>query len=317
MRTRKLGYTDLHLTTVGLGTWSYSGPWAYGWGPQDDADSIAAIRRAVDLGVNWLDTAAIYGFGHSEEVVGQALQGLRDRVIVATKCGRTGDRAAGTVSSNLAASFIRQEIENSLRRLQTDYVDLYQIHWPIPDEQIEEGWGAVADLVKEGKARFAGVSNFSPAQMHRLQPIHPIASLQPPYSMLRREVEAETLSFCAANGIGVIAYSPMQAGLLTGRFSKARAAALQEDDWRSRNDFFKEPRLSAILALVEQLRPIAAREGVTLSQLAIAWVLRRPELTAAIVGARRPTQIEETAPASDWEMPPAVAGEIEALLAGV
>jgi aryl-alcohol dehydrogenase-like predicted oxidoreductase len=317
MQTRKLGYSDLYLTTVGLGTWAHGGPWAFGWGPQDDADSIAAIQRALDLGVNWLDTAAIYGFGHSEEVIGEAIKGRREEVIIATKCGRVGDRSAGTLASNLKRDFVRHEIENSLRRLQTDYVDLYQIHWPIPDEDIEEGWETVAEIVREGKARYAGVSNFSVDQMRRLQPIHPIASLQPPYNMLRREVEAEILPFCAANQIGVISYSPMNAGLLTGRVTHERSAGFGEDDWRVRNENFREPKLSRNLALVEALRPIAQREGVTLSQLAIGWVLRRPEITAAIVGARRPQQIEETAPAGDYAMPADVAAEIETLLAAL
>lgn len=314
MQTRKLGYSDLYLTTIGLGTWSYSGPWAYGWGPQDDADSIAAVHRALDLGVNWLDSAAIYGFGHSEEVVGKALKGRRDQVIIATKCGRTGDRATGKLGGNLKAASIRQEVEDSLRRLQTDYIDLYQIHWPIPEEDIEEGWGTIAELIKAGKVRYGGVSNFNVAQMQRIQPIHPIASLQPPYSMIRRDVEAEILPFCGANDIGVIVYSPMQAGLLTGKFTKERVANLDEGDWRRRNEYFQEPKLSRNLALVEALRPIAAREGISLAQLALAWVLRRPEMTAAIVGARRPSQIEETSAAGDHALSPESIAEIAALL---
>jgi aryl-alcohol dehydrogenase-like predicted oxidoreductase len=299
MQTRRLGFSDLNLTTIGLGTWAAGGPWAFGWGPQDDAESIAAIHRGLDLGINWIDTAAIYGVGHSEEVVGEAIQGRRREVFLATKCSRIWDPESGTVLGRLDAPSIRRECEASLRRLRTDVIDLYQIHWPLPDEGIVEGWGAIADLVRQGKVRYGGVSNFSIAQMQRIAPILPIASLQPPYSMLRRETEAEILPYCAANRIGVIVYSPMQAGLLTGRFSQERVAALDPGDWRLRNEHFQEPKLSANLALVERLRPIAARNGITLAQLAIAWTLRRSEVTAAIVGARQPAQIEETVAAGD------------------
>jgi aryl-alcohol dehydrogenase-like predicted oxidoreductase len=314
MQTRKLGYTDLELTTVGLGTWAIGGEWAYGWGPQDDAESIAAIQRSLDLGINWLDTAAIYGLGHSEEVVGQAIAGRRDEVIVATKCSRVWDEK-GKVTGRLKAGSVRREVEASLRRLKIDLIDLYQIHWPNPDEEIEEGWGTIADLIKEGKVRYGGVSNFSVEQLKRVQPIHPVASLQPPYSMLRREVEEELLPYCAANNIGVIAYSPMQAGLLTGKFTKERVANLPAGDWRKQNDFFQEPALSTNLAFVEKLRPIAERNGKTVAQLAIAWVLRRPELTAAIVGARCPSQIEETIQAGDWQLSAEDVAEIDQLLA--
>jgi aryl-alcohol dehydrogenase-like predicted oxidoreductase len=313
MQTRRLGFSDLNLTTIGLGTWAAGGPWAFGWGPQDDAESVAAIRRGLDLGINWIDTAAIYGVGHSEEVVGQAIQGRRREVLLATKCSRIWDPESGTVLGRLDAQSIRGECEASLRRLRTDVIDLYQIHWPIPDEQIEEGWGAIAGLVRQGNVRYAGVSNFSIAQMQRIAPIHPIASLQPPYSMLRREIEAEILPYCAANRIGVIVYSPMQAGLLTGRFSREQVAALDPGDWRLRNEHFQEPKLSANLALVEQLRPIAARNGITLAQLAIAWTLRRSEVTAAIVGARRPAQIEETVAAGDVTLREEDLAEIEEL----
>jgi aryl-alcohol dehydrogenase-like predicted oxidoreductase len=316
MKTRKLGYTDLHLTTIGLGTWAIGGgEVAFGWGHQDDADSIAAIHRAIDLGLNWIDTAAVYGGGHSEEVVGQAIAGRRDKVFIATKCGRFWNEAAKKMEPKLKAESIRREVEHSLRRLNIDVIDLYQIHWPQPDEDIEEAWGVVADLVKAGKVRYGGVSNFSVEQLKRIQPIHPVASLQPPYSMLRREVEDDVLAYCAANNIGVVAYSPMQAGLLTGKFSKERAASLPNNDWRSRNPHFQEPLLSATLAFVDKLRPIAERNGKTLAQLAIAWVLRRSEVTSAIVGARRVSQIEETAPAGDWNLSVEDIAEIEALLA--
>ena len=319
IQTRKLGFTDLHLTTVGLGTWAIGGEWDYGWGPQDDAESIAAIHRALDLGINWIDTAPIYGLGHAEEVVGQAIVGRRDKagppVIIATKCSRVWDEDTLETSSRLKAKSIRREVEDSLRRLGVEVIDLYQIHWPRPDEDIEEGWGAIADLIREGKVRYGGVSNFSVAQLKRVQPIHPVASLQPPYSMLRREVEDGLLPYCAANDIGVIVYSPMQAGLLTGKFTKERVANLPDGDWRRGNEHFQEPQLSANLALVEKLRPIAERSGRTLAQLAIAWVLRRPEVTAAIVGARRPSQIEETAQAGDWKLSAEGIAEIDLLLA--
>lgn len=317
MQTRKLGYTDLHLTTVGLGTWAIGGGgWAYGWGPQDDADSIRTIQRALDLGINWIDTAAVYGLGHSEEIVGKAIRGRRDQVIIATKCGLVWDEGSTTPYGRLKAWSVRQEVEASLRRLGVDVIDLYQIHWPNPDEDIEEAWATIADLIREGKIRYAGVSNFSVEQMKRIQPIHPIASLQPPYNMLRRDIEAEILPFCAANNIGVIVYSPMASGVLTEKFSREWAASLPEDDWRKKySGHLREPELSADLMLVEGLKAIAARYGRTVSQLAIAWTLRRPEVTAAIVGARRPEQIEQTAPAADWTLPPEVLAEVDDLLA--
>jgi aryl-alcohol dehydrogenase-like predicted oxidoreductase len=340
MQTRKLGYTDLHLTTVGLGTWAIGGGgWAYGWGPQDDAESMATIRRALDpsitlrqgsgqgsghgLGINWLDTAAVYGLGHSEEIIGRALAGRRGEVIIATKCGLVWDEGSTTPYGRLKAESVRREAEASLRRLnpsinsghRVEVIDLYQIHWPNPDEDIEEAWGVIADLIREGKVRYGGVSNFSVEQLKRVQAIHPVASLQPPYSMLRRGIEEDLLPYCAANDIGVIVYSPMQAGLLTGKFTRERVERLPDDDWRKRNSHFQEPELSANLAFVEKLRPIAERNGRTVAQLAIAWVLRRPEVTAAIVGARRPSQIEETAPAGDWVLSAEDIAEIDTLLA--
>jgi len=299
MRTRKLGYSDLHLSTVGFGTWAAGGPdWKAGWGPQEDGDSVAAIHRALDLGVNWIDTAAVYGLGHSEVVVGKALKGLKQRPIIATKCGRIQD-ATGNLSGDLKRASVLNECDASLKRLGIDTIDLYQMHWPEPDADIEEGWSAMAELVKAGKVRYIGVSNFSVAQMKRALAIHPIASSQPPYSMLRRDIEAEALPFSAANGIGVVAYSPMQTGLLTGTFSHERLAALAKNDWRHNSPRFKEPQFSATLAKVDELKKIAARLQISMAQLAIAWVLRRPELTSAIVGARKPQQIEETASGGD------------------
>ena len=315
MKTKELGKSGLALTRIGLGTWAIGGAdWQFGWGSQDDRDSIATVHEALDLGINWIDTAAVYGLGHSEEIVGRAVAGRRDKLIIATKCGRLTDPGSATIVSRLKAASVRKELEASLRRLKTDYIDLYQIHWPDPDPDIEEGWEEIAKAVREGKVRYAGVSNFNPEQMTRLLKIHPIASLQPPYSMLRRDVEKEVLPFCGANGIGVICYSPMQMGLLTGAFTRERAASLPKDDVRARNALFTEPALSRSLAMVEELRPLAKKNGRSLAELAVAWVLRRAEVTAAIVGGRRPGQVAEIAAAADWEMTPTDTAEIEALL---
>lgn len=315
MRTRRLGSGGPEISRIGMGTWAIGGSgWQYAWGAQNDRDSIAAIHRALELGVTWVDTAAVYGLGHSEEVVGKALAGRRDTVFLATKCGRPWD-ASATITDRLAASSVRGELEASLRRLGTDYIDLYQIHWPRPDAEIEEGWAEIAKAVKEGKVRYAGVSNFSVAQLKRAQKIHPVTSLQPPYSMLRREAEEELLPYCRENGIGVIVYSPMQMGLLTGAFSRARVTALPGDDLRSRNPFFAEPALSRNLQLVEKLAPIARRAGRSLAEMAIAWVLRRPEVTAAIVGGRKPAQVDEVVGGAEWDLSEAEIGEIAELLA--
>jgi aryl-alcohol dehydrogenase-like predicted oxidoreductase len=317
MRTRKLGFTDLELTTIGFGAWAIGGGnWEWGWGPQDDQESLDAIQRALDLGINWIDTAAAYGLGHSEEVVGKALKGRRHAVTVATKCGLAwDDPSSGKVINRLKVSSVRKEAEGSLRRLGVDVIDLYQIHWPVPDADVEEGWTEIARLVEEGKVRYGGVSNFSVDQIKRCQAIHPVASLQPPYSMLDREAEAELLAYCAENQIGVIAYSPMASGLLTGKYTRARIDALPAEDWRkARSEHFQEPELSANLKLIDALGEIARRESISLVELAVAWVLRRSEVTAAIVGARRPEQIEGIAPAGDLELPQAVLAEIDELL---
>ena len=314
MQTRRLGESELELSVVGFGAWAIGGGgWAFGWGPQDDTESVRAIHRALDLGVNWIDTAAVYGLGHSEEVVARALADRPGKVLVATKCGLCW-RPDRRVYGCLKRDSVRREVEDSLRRLRLDTIDLYQIHWPNPARDLEEGWSAVADLVREGKVRFAGVSNFNVAQLERAQAIHPVTSLQPPYSMVNRGVEAELLPFCREHRIGVVAYSPMQAGLLTGRFSRERLAALDAEDWRRRDRFFQEPSLGRTLELVEKLRALGEREGRTPAQLAIAWVLRRPELTAAIVGARRPEQIEETAAAGEYTPSPEILAEISGLL---
>ena len=317
MKTRKMGWTDLELTTVGLGTFAIGGVgWAASWGPQDDKDSIDTIRRSLDLGINWLDTAPIYGFGHAEEVVGRALKGLSKKPIIATKCGLLpGEK--GVPINHLKKKSILAEAEASLKRLGIDTIDIYFVHWPIPDEDIEEAWEAIAQLVKQGKVRWAAASNFSVAQLERVQPIHPVAVLESSYSMIERGLEDEIMDYCAKNKIGIVPWGPMAHGLLTGRFSRERVQNLDKDDGFRRNisQHFQEPQLSANLELVEKLRPIAQRNDRTLAQLAVAWVLRRPEVISAIVGARKPAQIEETAAAGDWALSEKDTNEIEKLLA--
>jgi len=314
MQTRQLGYTDLKLTTVGLGTWAIGGPWQFGWGAQDDDLSIAAILHALDKGINWIDTAAIYGLGHSEDVIGKALKQTSHKPFIATKCSLRWDNKKLKVAC-LKSQSIREECHASLKRLGIETIDLYQIHWPEPEEDIEQAWEEMARLAQQGKVRYLGVSNFNVEQIKRIQKVAPVASLQPPYSMLHREVEDELLEYCAQNDIGVVAYSPMQSGLLTGKFSQQRLANLPIDDHRRRRDDFHEPQFTATLELVEKLRPIAERNGKTLAQLAVSWVLRRPEVTAAIVGARKPEQIDETAAAADFELNAEETQEIEQLLA--
>ncbi len=314
MQTRQLGDTDLKLTTVGLGTWAMGGPWEFGWGPQDDDEAIAAILASLEAGINWIDTAPIYGLGHAEELVGKALKQTNHKPIVATKCSLLWNDKREKVSCMKAQS-IRQECHDSLERLGIETIDLYQIHWPEPDEDLEQAWEEMAKLVQEEKIRYLGASNFTVEQIKRVHEIHPVASLQPPYSMLHREVEDELLIYCADNNIGVVAYSPMQRGLLTGKFSPERLSSLPLDDHRRKSSDFHEPKFTATLELVEQLKPIAERNGKTLAQLSISWVLRRPEVTAAIVGARRPDQIIETAPASDWDLNKEDIEQIEQLLA--
>ncbi len=313
MQTRKLGYSDLNITNIGLGTWAIGGGgWKFAWGPQDDKESITAIRKAIDVGINWIDTAALYGLGHSEEIVGKAVKDMKEKPIIATKCCRCWDEKR-KIFNSLKKDSIRSEVEASLKRLRVDVIDLYQIHHPSPDEEIEEGWDTIAMLIKEGKIRYGGVSNFSIEQLKRIQPIHPVASLQPPYSMLEREVEDELLSYCEKNNIGVICYSPMQRGLLSGKFSKERVQNLPKDDHRRKNIQFQEPQLSKNLKLVESLKPIAAKNNITLAQLVLAWVLRRKEVTAAIVGARSQSQIQETAAAGDVKLTRDDIGVIEEL----
>jgi len=317
MKLRKLGRSDLHLTPVGLGTWAMGGgDWKFGWGPQDDAQSIRTIHEALDLGINWLDTAPVYGLGHCEDVVGRALQALKGRrPILSTKCERCWDEERQIIPRLKRAS-IRREIEDSLRRLGVDAIDMYQIHWPQPDEDIEEGWSAIAELVKEGKVRWAGVSNFNVAQLKRLQPIHPVAFLQPPYSMLNRGIEAELIPYCEAHDIGIIPYSPMQKGLLSGKVTQAWVDALPVSDHRRADPQFNEPLLARNITLNGGLRTIASHLGTTPAELAIAWVLRQPRVTSAIVGARKPGQIAETIGGGRLTIPADALTEIERLLKG-
>ncbi len=317
MQTRPLGNSGLQFSAIGLGTWAMGGGgYQFGWGPQDDQESIAAVHRALELGINWIDTAPAYGLSHCEEVVGQALKGLQERPLVATKCGRVWDHQR-QLSARLKRHSIQTEIEDSLRRLGVDVIDLYQMHWPQPDEDIEEGWQTVADLIRQGKVRHGGVCNFSVAQLERIRSIHPVASLQPPYSLLNRAVETELLSYCAAHKIGIVAYSPMQKGLLTDKFSRAWVEQLPSNDHRRNDAQFKEPRLAANLDFVDGLRRIAQRHQRSVAQLAIAWVLRRPEVTSAIVGARRPSQIEATVGAADWQLSAENIKAIDVLVEGL
>jgi len=313
MQTRRLGNSDLEFTTVGLGTWAMGGPWQYGWGPQDDDEAIGAILAALETGINWIDTAPAYGLGHSEELIKQALKQVKERPLIATKCGILWNDKKEKVTC-LKRQSIRDECHASLERLGIDVIDLYHMHWPDPDQDVEEAWEEMARLLDEGKVRYLGVSNFTVEQIERVQKIHPAVSLQPPYSMLHREVEDELLNYCGQNQMGVVAYSPIQRGLLTGKFDRARFEALAPDDHRRMSFDFLEPQFSATLELVEDLKEIAERNGRTCAELAISWILRRPEVTAAIVGARRPSQIIETAPAADWNLSEKDIEEIEHLL---
>jgi aryl-alcohol dehydrogenase-like predicted oxidoreductase len=284
--------------------------WRFSWGPQDDKDSIAAIRKALESGMNWIDTAAVYGLGHSEEVVGRSLEGIPHRPYIFTKCERVWNER-GELSGSLKAESLRRECEASLRRLKVDVIDLYQIHWPLPDEDLEEGWTTLAKLKEEGKVRYIAVSNFNVSQMQRAQAIAPITSLQPPYSMLAREVEKEILPYCAEQNIGVIVYAPMRSGLLSGAMTRERAGALPDDDWRRRDPDFQEPKLSRHLQLVDLLRSIGKRHGRTPGEVAIAWTLRHPAVTAAIVGLRRPEQVSGIVGAGEFRLSSEEIGEID------
>jgi aryl-alcohol dehydrogenase-like predicted oxidoreductase len=310
--TRQLGNSDMHLTPIGYGAWAIGGGnWEFGWGAQDDNESVATIERALESGINWIDTAAIYGLGRSEEVVAKALKNSPHKPYVFTKCSMRWfpDRQ---IYRSLKAGSLQEEIENSLRRLRVDAIDLYQIHWPNPEDEIEEGWETLARFQQEGKVRHIGVSNFNVAQMKRVQKIAPITSLQPPYSLLNRNIEAEILPFCQEHNIGVINYSPMVSGLLTGKMSAERIQNLPEDDWRKRSPNFNEPKLSTNLKLVELLREIGKAHNVEPGVVAVAWTLRHPAITAAIVGARRPDQIDGVLPAATLRLRDEEIARIEA-----
>ena len=318
MQTCTLGNSDLNITRVGYGAWAVGGSgWQFGWGSQNDNDSIAAIHRSLELGVNWIDTAAVYGLGHSEEVVARALKSWSgSRPYIFSKCGLRWDDK-GDVQKILSRDSIRREIEDSLRRLSVDVIDLYQIHWP-PDPDspaLEEGWSTMGDLKREGKVRWIGVSNFNVAQLKRAQAIAPVTSLQPPYSLVHREIEDAILPYCLREGIGVIVYSPMASGLLTGAMTRDRAAKLPKDDWRKNHPDFTEPNLSRNLALVDRLREIAKRHNRSVGEVAIAWTLHHPAITGAIVGARNAKQAEGVMRAGDLRLRNEEVNEIESFFA--
>ena len=313
MNTRKLGNSDLEITPIGVGAWAMGGgDWQFAWGSQDDADSVAAIHRALERGINWIDTAAIYGLGHSEEVVARALsEWTGPKPYLFTKCGMVWDEDR-KIDYSLRAASVRAECEASLRRLRVETIDLYQIHWSSDDlAETEEGWAELARLKAEGKVRWAGVCNFSKEELEHAQAIAPVTSLQPPYSLIRREIEAEILPWCEAHGAGVIAYSPMASGLLTGKMTRERAASLPADDWRSRNVEFQEPKLTANLALVERLTAVGKRHGRSPGETAIAWTLRNPVVTGAIVGVRNPAQVDGILGAADFRLTAEEIAEIE------
>jgi aryl-alcohol dehydrogenase-like predicted oxidoreductase len=314
--TRQLGNSDLQLTAIGFGAWAIGGgDWQFAWGPQDDKDSVKAIHRSLDAGVNWIDTAAVYGLGHSEEIVGKALRSTSAHPYVFTKCGMIwgleGEKDRKIVQS---LKKIRDEVEQSLRRLQVEVIDLYQIHWPVPDSEVEEGWTAMAELQREGKVRWIGASNFNVNQMERALKIAPITSLQPPYSMINRSAEPEILPFCQQHGIGVINYSPMVSGLLTGAMTKERVANFPPDDFRRNAKQFQEPQLSRNLDLAELLRSIGQRHSVEPGVVAIAWTLHNSAITAAIVGGRNPKQVEGVLPAATFRLSESEFNEIAAFL---
>jgi len=319
VQTRQLGNTDICITPIGFGAWAIGGPdYAFGWGPQDDADSVAAIHRAIDGGINWIDTAPVYGLGRSERVTAHALKSLGSsrRPYLFTKCSLVWDEQR-TISHSLKAASLRNEVDGSLRRLETDVIDLYQIHWsnmfgsdgPAPD--IEEGWNTLAELQKAGKLRHIAVSNFDVSELERIRPIAQVASVQPPYSMLRRGIEQDIIPYCQANQIGVIVYSPMAAGILTGAMTRERAASLPANDWRSRNPELQEPKLTGNLALVEVLRTIGARYGASPGAVAVAWTLRQPAVTGAIVGFRNAGQVDGIIAAGTFRLSEGEIAEIE------
>ena len=312
MNTKKLGNSDLMITPIGFGAWAVGGPWQFGWGEQSDRDSIAAIHRALELGINWIDTAAVYGLGHSEEVVAKALRDWNgQRPYVFTKCGMIWSETR-EVGYSLRAESIRRECEASLRRLSVDVIDLYQIHWPADDlAKTAEGCAAMAELQQRGKVRWIGVSNFSLQELQKAKDIAPITSLQPPYSLIRRDIEKDLLPFCQRENIGVIVYSPMGSGLLTGAMTRDRIAKLPADDWRTASLDFQEPKLSKNLSLVERLRVVGAPHGKSPAEVAIAWTLRHPAVTGAIVGARNAKQVDGIIGGGTFHLPPDEIKEIE------
>ncbi len=314
LERRPFGKTGMQITPVGFGAWAVGGnDWKFGWGAQDDDASIAAIRKALDLGINWIDTAAAYGFGHSEEVVARALDGIREKPLVFTKCGLvpSGDGDGGTRENITRASLVR-ECEASLRRLRVEAIDLYQIHWPTDEiADIDEGWAAMLELKTAGKVRHVGVSNFDVAELERAEKLGPVETLQPPYSLVKRDVENEILPYCERHDIGVIVYAPMQSGLLTGSMTAERAAALPKDDWRSRNPEFRQPKLAENLALVERLQTVGARHGRSPGETAIAWTLHNSAVTAAIVGGRSADQVAGMIGAASFRLSDGEVAEIE------
>jgi len=301
MKTVTLGNSDMEITRIGFGAWAIGGAWEWGWGNQADKTSLATLHTALDAGLNWIDTAAIYGLGHSEKVVGQLLKERNQQPYIFTKCSLVWDEA-NTISNSMKADSLRREVEQSLTRLGIEVIDLYQIHWPNPDEEIEEGWETLAALQKEGKVRYIGVSNFSVSQMERAGGIAPITSNQPPYSLISRDIEAEILPYCAEHKIGTIVYSPMASGLLSGKMTQERVANLAKDDWRSKNEQFQEPRLTRNLQLAELLKTIGEQHNATAGEIAIAWTLLNPAVTAAIVGLRHPDQVAGVINADNVEL---------------
>ncbi len=310
MKKRKLGARGPELSVIGFGAWAIGGQWRWGWGATDEAEAVRAIQRALNLGVNWIDTAPVYGLGRSEEIVGKAIQGRRDEVIVATKCGLRWNEA-GEIRHDISPSSIRAEVEDSLRRLRIDVIDLYQIHWPNPNQSEINAWAELLKLKKEGKVRRIGVSNFDVKLMRQCEKAGHVDSLQPPYNFFQREIETNILPYCREHGVGVVVYSPMYSGLLSGRFDRSRLAA---DDWRTGHPMFNEPKLSHNLQLVDSLRPIAEKYGQPVGGLAVAWTLRHAAVTSAIVGARSTRQVEENVKAADCTIDDQDVQEIEALL---
>jgi aryl-alcohol dehydrogenase-like predicted oxidoreductase len=311
LRTTELGGTGMEITRVGFGAWAIGGGgWEFGWGPQKNDESIAAIGRALELGVNWIDTAAAYGFGRSEQIVGQALAGVREKPYVFTKCSLLDD-GTRRVKHVLKRDSVLREAEASLRRLRVDAIDLYQIHWPNPEEDIEEGWSALAELKEQGLVRHIGVSNFSVAQLRRISGIAPVETIQPEFSLISRDVEGEVLPYAEREGIGVIVYSPMGSGLLTGGITRERLAAMPDDDWRRSAPAFTEPKLSGNLALADRLAAIADRHDTTPGAVAVAWTLRNPAVDGAITGFRRPNQVDPILAAANLELTAQDIAEIE------